>query len=68
MVACIDTDDENVLHWIVIYGYGLDPKRLYLANNGWMSFFGIILFGEHEILKEEFEARLVGPALACWGA
>jgi hypothetical protein len=38
----IITTIYNGNHWVVIYGYGLTPRRLYIAGNGAMATFPVL--------------------------
>jgi hypothetical protein len=38
MIACVYRPGKDYRHWIVVYGYGLNPKRVYVAGNRWSRF------------------------------
>ena len=34
ILMVVNTDDPDISHWVVCYGYGRRPNRIYLAPNG----------------------------------
>lgn len=34
VITVVNTDRERVSHWVVLYGYGKKPSRVFLAANG----------------------------------
>jgi hypothetical protein len=34
IISCVHTDDPAIDHWVVIYGYGIKPNRVFIAANG----------------------------------
>lgn len=34
VLAAVTTGDPNTNHWVVIYGYGLRPKLVFIAGQG----------------------------------
>jgi hypothetical protein len=63
IIACVHTDDPAVEHWVVIYGYGLRPNRVFIAANG------LPYFARRKYSYAEY-SRLSSPSrfgLVCWG-
>jgi hypothetical protein len=63
IIACIHTSDPEIDHWVVIYGYGIKPNRVFIAANG------LPYFARREYTYAEY-ARLSAPkgfGLVCWG-
>lgn len=64
ILTCVKTEDEDVEHWVVIYGYGLKPNRLFLAGSGLPFFDGRERLWE-DYLKTAGSGRV---GLVCWGS
>jgi hypothetical protein len=63
IIACVHTSDPEIDHWVVIYGYGTRPNRVFIAANG------LPYFARREYTYAEY-ARLSAPkgfGLVCWG-
>ena len=63
MIVCVSTDDSDVHHWVVIYGYGTKPNRVFIAANG------LPYLAKREYLYSEY-AKMSQPAkfgMVCWG-
>jgi hypothetical protein len=59
---------EKMQHWVVIYGYGLSPNRVFIAGDG-PPVVGTLM-GRKELLWSEFRSRKWDPrgfGLVCWG-
>ncbi|MCB1204403.1 MAG: hypothetical protein KDN18_09100 [Verrucomicrobiae bacterium] len=63
ILTCLKTGDEDVEHWVVIYGYGLKPNRLFIAGNG-LPFFDAREISWETYLKTAGSGR---AGLVCWG-
>jgi len=64
IITLVRTKNPDVDHWVVIYGVGSDPDRVFVAANGWL------LFGRREYQWHEFQSncwRPQGYGLVCWG-
>lgn len=63
IITCIKTSDPSVDHWVVIYGYGRNSARLFVAGQG------IPYFARREILWMDFNRKIrpKGFGLVCWG-
>lgn len=63
IITCIKTASPLVDHWVVIYGYGRNSDRVFLAGNG------IPYFARREILWRDFakKTRPKNFGLVCWG-
>lgn len=64
IIACVHANEPDVQHWVVIYGYGLKPNRIFIAGNG--KFF----FNKREHLWSEYSKGMApakGFGLVCWG-
>ncbi len=64
IIACVHTNEPDVHHWVVIYGYGLKPNRLFIAGNGKP------VFDRREHLWTEYSRNMApekGFGLVCWG-
>ncbi len=63
IATVINTKDTSIHHWVVIYGVGLNPNRVYLAGDGppWI--------GKREHAWPDFTRRWrpKGFGLVCWG-
>jgi ABC-type bacteriocin/lantibiotic exporter with double-glycine peptidase domain len=63
VITLVDRE-ENILHWVVLYGVKRRPRRsVFVAGNGF--------FTRKEIPWTEFTRKLWAPegfGLACWGA
>lgn len=63
IISCVKTGDPNVEHWVVIYGYGIRPNRVFLAANG------LPYLARREYPFAEY-SRMSSPrrfGLVCWG-
>jgi hypothetical protein len=56
LAVTVRTRDKATHHWTVVYGYGRDPKRIYLAGNGFP------LLYEQEYTWKRFRMGLWVPA------
>jgi len=64
LIACIDRPNTGYQHWVVIYGYGRQPKTVYLAGNRWEWQRGL----KPNILSfVEFESLCMEKLLVCFG-
>ncbi len=64
IITLVRTNDPEIDHWVVIYGVGVHPNRIFIAANGWP------LIGRREYRWTEFESawwRPRGYGLVCWG-
>jgi len=64
IITCVHTGDEEIDHWVVIYGYGVRPNRVFLAGNG----FPYLNRKEYDF--KFFSSELWAPkgnGLICWG-
>ena len=68
IVTLVHTEDPEVDHWVVIYGYGRKPNRVFIAGCGLPLISH--LYGEKEVLWAEFAKKRwsdTGFGLVCWG-
>jgi hypothetical protein len=64
IIACVHANEPGVQHWVVIYGYGLKPNRLFVAGNG------LPFFDRREHLWADYSKTMApekGFGLVCWG-
>lgn len=63
IITVIRTSDPDVHHWVVIYGYGKNPDRVFIAANG------LPYFARREYPIGEYKklALAKGFGLVCWG-
>ena len=64
IITTVTTGDPTVHHWVVVYGYGLSPNRVFIAGNG------LPLFARKKYPWSEFRKNMWGEkgfGLACWG-
>lgn len=62
VIASVSTRSADVLHWVVLYGYGRRPSRVFVAGHG------IPWLGKKEFTYFEFRAAMWNPegyALIC---
>ena len=38
VIVVVQNPGEDAAHWVVVYGYGKRPNRVFLATNGWPLF------------------------------
>lgn len=55
VMACVKTDDPDTEHWVVIYGYGRQPKLLFVAGQGWP------LIHKQRVAWAEFRRQWASP-------
>lgn len=63
IISCVHTDDPDVDHWVVIYGYGIKPNRVFIAANG------LPYLSRREYSFAEY-SNIASPrhfGLVCWG-
>lgn len=63
IISTVITNDADTDHWIVIYGYGIKPSRVFIAANG------LPYFARREYSFAEY-SKLASPrgfGLVCWG-
>ena len=63
IISCVHTDNPAVEHWVVLYGYGIRPNRVFIAANG------LPYLARREYPYSEY-SRLSSPkrfGLVCWG-
>ncbi|MBX3739974.1 MAG: hypothetical protein KF712_03205 [Akkermansiaceae bacterium] len=63
IITCVHTDDPHIDHWVVIYGYGTKPNRVFIAANG------LPYLARREYSFAEY-SKLASPrrfGLVCWG-
>jgi len=63
ILTCLKTEVEGIEHWVVIYGYGLTPNRLYFAGSSVRSIDG----REMSWAAYSKEAGSGRTGLVCWG-
>lgn len=58
----VKTRDADTLHWVVVYGVGRNPNRIYVAGNG------LPYFSKKVVAWREFHRELAADAigLVCW--
>ena len=65
IITSVTTRREQSDHWVVIYGYGVDPDRLFIAGNG------IPHLGNSKKFRfDSFSSKFWSPegfGLVCWG-
>lgn len=63
IITCVRTKDEDVDHWVVLYGYRRNPNKVFIAANG------LPYFGRREYTVKEYRTlvRPLGFGLVCWG-
>jgi hypothetical protein len=68
VITYVHTPVPNVDHWVVIYGYGLHPNRLYVAGDGLRL---IEPNGRRKEVSWDTFAKSIwanrGHGLVCWG-
>jgi hypothetical protein len=68
IITLIRTKEKNIQHWVVIYGYGKNPNRIFMAGEGLPLLNRIT--GSQEIPWSEFSRSKwadKGFGLVCWG-
>jgi hypothetical protein len=62
VVVLIDNPGSEDDHWVVVYGYGRRPDRLFIAVNG------VPWFNRNRIARSQFERiwKPPGNGLVCW--
>lgn len=61
IITCVKTGQSDVDHWVVAYGYGVSPNRIFVAGNG--------ILRRHVLPWADFR-RVWSPkgfGLVCWG-
>jgi hypothetical protein len=69
IVTLTKTPREDVVHWVVIYGYGKATNRLFIAGDDKWNFIGTLL-GRKEVSWSDFQRSIWGQrgfGLICWG-
>lgn len=63
IATVVNTKDSSIHHWVVIYGVGVNPNRVYLAGDG------LPWIGKREHAWPDFTSRWrpKGFGLVCWG-
>ena len=63
IATVVNTKKAQVLHWVVIYGVGVNPNRVYIAGDG------LPWIGKREYAWPDFVRRWrpKGFGLVCWG-
>jgi hypothetical protein len=68
IITVVHTPVPNVDHWVVIYGYGRNPNRLFIAGDGLRI---IRVWGARkEVAWDTFQQTVWayrGQGLVCWG-
>jgi hypothetical protein len=68
IITLVRTGSPDVVHWVVIYGYGTKPNRVFIAGDG-LPLVGHLL-GHKQALWPEFARKKwaeKGFGLVCWG-
>lgn len=52
-----EEDGATTHHWLVVYGYRLDPREVFVSGNGWGAFAGgaFSLVGQHKLSWSAFK-------------
>lgn len=68
IITLVKTSDPKVDHWVVLYGYGKNPDRLFLAGEG-VPLVDNILGGKERYWQNfsSMEWAEQGFGLQCWG-
>ena len=63
IITLVKSNDPDILHWVVLYGVGIRPNRVYVAGRG------LPLIGKRAFLWREFRQLWADPGygLVCWG-
>lgn len=64
IITCVHTGDPDTDHWVVIYGYEVQPNRVFLAGNGF-PYLSRKEYAFSEFFSELWTPR--GNGLICWG-
>jgi hypothetical protein len=69
IISLTKTPRSDEVHWVVIYGYGKKPDRVFIAGDDKLNFIGTWL-GRKEVRWVDFRRSVWGEAgfgLICWG-
>lgn len=70
IITVVETGDPEIAHWILIYGYGVNPSRVFIAGEG-IPYFDIFFGRKNKEIKwSEFERSRwwrKGHGYVCWG-
>jgi len=69
VITLTKTPRADEVHWVVIYGYGKAPNRLFIAGDDKWNFIGTLL-GRKEVRWSDFQRSIWGQrgfGLICWG-
>jgi ABC-type bacteriocin/lantibiotic exporter with double-glycine peptidase domain len=64
VLVCVETDDLDTHHWVVLYGYGRRPNVVFVAGQG------LPFIGRQRVTWQQFRRQWATPGegLVCWKA